>query len=445
MTQIGKTPFDRSRIEMLLRENKFAEALALLHQSAARAPLEREISLYILLSKVRLHGPEYYERDIDALRALTDLNDHEKATIRRIFLYAFQIAEKAGEEEKKLAYQRLLRRLLLGQPLTQPIPTTSTSLLGRRIIVLESAAIVSTPFHKSKETRRANIGPRPKAARRAALGFGALCLLMMPWPYLVSRVAPASNYRPDAMPTQANPVAVATTADSQNHGPRTEVDEIPEEAQVKESLEKQLSGLRRAYARWSGKKRDISGSVWLKLTLDREGKVVTVNEISSEFPDADFIKTVVAEARKWRLPMTRATASEITIPLLFMPKGAEAPSIAEWQGASSSKSGRSGENSESISLAAVRSEAAGAQETIATNRHDVGKQSEPLSLDYVAQRMVALRQEPRFASSTLEEILPGTRMSVIAVEGDWLKVRSARSRIAGFVRKEFVVPDVLGR
>jgi hypothetical protein len=146
MTQIAQHPFDQSHIELLLQENKLIEALALLRQCTSAGLPEREPHLYVLLARTRLYGPEHYEEDIDALRSLSDLNDRERELVRRIFLYAFQVAEKAGQEEKKWAYQRLLRRLLLGQPLNQPIPITPKAPPApRRVIHLEPEAIVAMP------------------------------------------------------------------------------------------------------------------------------------------------------------------------------------------------------------------------------------------------------------------------------------------------------------
>lgn len=448
MTQIAQNTFDRSSIELLFTENKFAEALALLCQNADRAPLGREMILYALLLRVRLHGPEYYERDIDAVRALSDFNEQEKTLVRRIFLYAFQVAEKAGQEEKKWAYQRLLRRLLLGQPLTQPIPITpKPPRLGRRVILLESAAIVRTPIASTGQA-----APKVPSVKDMwcplAVGFCAACVLTAPLAYFASRNVPVGN-RPAAAAAQTMQAPLTARDNSGTNAMSTQEAKQGfhrfDEEQIKNGLARQLTGLRRAYARWSANKRNTRGSVSLKVTVDAKGKVVAVNEVSSEVADAGFMKTVIAEARKWRLPIAQAEASEITIPLLFIPKGTDAPRIAGWQQASSPEAGRSVENTEPVPIAAAKIEAAGGQETIAVSQYEFAKQPESLRLDYVAQRMVALREEPRFASSTLEEILPGTRISVVAVEGDWFKVQTAHSHIAGFVRKEFVVPVVFGR
>jgi hypothetical protein len=372
--------------------------------------------------------------------------------VRRIFLYAFQIAERAGEEEKKWAYQRLLRRLLLGQPLNQPIPFTPKRMPARRVIQLDAAAIVPTPFQKkSKETvRAATIGPNRKTARRLALGLCGFCLLMTPLPYLVSRVTSAPTYRAGATPTQWKPGVVAARAESENHRMRTkaekETSERFDQAQIKESLTKQLSGLRHAYARWSAKKQDTRGSVSLKLTVDGKGKVVAVDDFDSHLSEAGFIPVVMAEARKWRFPAGRAETSEVVIPLLFVPKTLGASRPLGWRRNSGSEPNGAIEKPDPLRMAkGVRSanlSLVGSEPPATRDANNYGsvEQPEEAKLDYMAQRMVALREEPRFASQAIEEIDGGTRIAVVEVVGDWFKVRTAHSHVAGFVRKEFIVP-----
>jgi hypothetical protein len=447
MAQMVENPFDRSSIELLIAENKFADALALLSQIAKRAPLEREMGLYALFLRVRLHGPEYHEREIDALRALADLNDYERTLLRRIFLYAFQIAEKGGDEEKKWAYQRLLRRLLLGQPLTQRIPITSKPPLpGWRVILLKPAATVPTPIAMTGQGAP-KVSSMMDMILSLAVGYCAACILAAPMAYLASRSVPAENPSA-ALPGQSVRLPGTAgvnpgTTEMSTQGEKQGFQRFDEE-QIKNGLAAQLTGLRRAYASWTAKKPNMMGKVSLKLTLDGRGKVVAVNEVSSQLREAGFIKTVIEEARKWQLPIAIAEASEITVPLLFISQGA-GTRMAGWQQRSSPSPGRSIEDTKPLTIAAAKIEASGTQEAIAASRYDLTKQGESLPLDYVAQRMVALREQPRFASSTLEEIPPGTRISVIGVEGDWLKVRTAHSPIAGFVRKEFVVSVVFGR
>jgi hypothetical protein len=447
MTQLAQNPFDRSSIELLLAENKFAEALALLSQSAQQAPLEREMGLYTLFLRVRLHGPQYHEREIDALRALTDFTDQEKVLVRRIFLYAFQIAEKAGEEEKKWAYQRLLRRLLLGQPLTQPIPITAKPPLPEpRVVLLEPAPIVPTPVAITGQAVP-KVSSMMDMIRSLAVGYCATCILGAPMAYLVSTNVPAEN-QSAAVPARSArmPGTAKVSPDTAEMSPKGEQQGFRrfDEEQIKTGLAGQLTGLRHAYASWTAKKPNMTGKVSLKLTLDGWGKVVAVNEVSSQLREAGFVKTVIEEARKWQLPIAQAEASEITVPLLFIPQSSAARMAGVPQ-RSTPKPGRSVENAQPVAIAAAKIAAGGAQEAVAARLSDLANQAESWGPDYVAQRMIALREQPRFASSTLEEIPPGTRITVIAAEGDWFKVRTAHSSIAGFVRKEFVVPVLFGR
>ena len=458
MTQLAQHPFDRSRIELLFQENKLIEALTLLRQCTSAGLPEREPYLYMLLGRTRLHGPERYEADIDALRSLSDLNDREKEMVRRIFLYAFQVAERAGQEEKKWAYQRLLRKLLLGQPLNQPILITPKAPPAQpQVILLESEAIVAMPVETTPMHTRgsAELHSSKKTARRSALGLCAACLLVVPLAYLATRSVPALMQR-SAAPTPSTPVSVAARAESGTHRMSTKEEKEKFERfdaeQIRDRLANQLTGLRRAYARWMAKKRNLTGSVALKLTVDGNGQVVAVDEVASQLPEAGFLKVVMAEARKWRFPVSSVELGEVTIPLLFIPTGGGARSVAGSQRTSRLELTGPVEKSPVVTIANTRSEsnfakleAEAPQEITAANKYNAIEQPEELQLDYMAQRTVALHEEPRFASSTLEEIDGGTRIAVVAVQGDWFKVRTARSRSAGFVRKEFVVPASFNR
>src|ERR1700747_1332343 len=117
MTEISSSEDFFSGIEVALNEGKYKEAKALLTQHLARNPRDREAGLYLLLVNVTLEGPVRHEREINRLRALSDLSETGKDVVRRIFLLAFNEAEKQGRQKQAWVYQRLLRRLLLHQPL----------------------------------------------------------------------------------------------------------------------------------------------------------------------------------------------------------------------------------------------------------------------------------------------------------------------------------------
>jgi hypothetical protein len=445
---MAHTSIDRATLDSLLAQNKLADALALLCHGA-RGAGEREAGLYTLLIKIRLHGPEYYEQRIDALRALAGLTDHEKTLIRRIFLYAFQVAEQAGQEDKRWIYQRLLRRSLLGQPLDQPIPFGARKAPARRIIELNEADIIPARVkNEIKENRGvAEWGGRRSKACRLALEFCALGLLIVPLPYLAGRIAPAPGYLIGPTATQATRTAFS---ESENLGTKTKAQNRVrtefDEAQISEKLAKQLSGLRRAYARWNADN-NTGGSVSLKLTVDDNGKVVAVDVFDSQFSESGFLQLVVAEARKWRFPAGRAETGDIIVPLLFVPKTLGAsqrlapqdnfkrePAAATGKPDSFSITERIG--AAGFSAAAI----VPTSETIDGNNANSVESLKQGKLDYIVQRTIMIREAPHFASPAIEEVGGGNRIVVVDTVGDWLKVQTDHSRVVGFVRKEFIAP-----
>jgi hypothetical protein len=124
MTDDASSEFDGCEIDPLLKQDPRRDAAALLPQPCAAVTPERHNRLVTLLRDVRLHGPQEFEDAIDELRGWPDLTAGEKDLIRQIFLIGYQAAEAAGNHEQTWAYQRLLRRLLLGVPLNHKIPAT---------------------------------------------------------------------------------------------------------------------------------------------------------------------------------------------------------------------------------------------------------------------------------------------------------------------------------
>jgi hypothetical protein len=73
---------------------------------------------------------------------------------------------------------------------------------------------------------------------------------------------------------------------------------------------------------------------------------------------------------------------------------------------------------------------------------DLTKSEESLAdtIVYETLRITPLRQEPRFAATATEDIDPGTAISVLEKEGDWLKIKARTTGSVGYVRKEYVAP-----
>jgi hypothetical protein len=125
MTEIARSQQVFDQIEFFLKKAKYEYAEALLFQLLNQDPSDRESKLYLLLVNVTREGPVLYEEDIDQLRNLSNLNDREKEIVRRLFVLGFKSAKKEGREDQILAYQQLLTRLQLNQPLEPSILRSS--------------------------------------------------------------------------------------------------------------------------------------------------------------------------------------------------------------------------------------------------------------------------------------------------------------------------------
>jgi hypothetical protein len=75
------------------------------------------------------------------------------------------------------------------------------------------------------------------------------------------------------------------------------------------------------------------------------------------------------------------------------------------------------------------------------NRNAAGKGADQreLGAGYVTRRTVALREEPRYAAKAKAQIGPGTSVSVLDTQGNWLRVKTRQSGTIGYVRKEYLV------
>jgi hypothetical protein len=217
-----------------------------------------------------------------------------------------------------------------------------------------------------------------------------------------------------------------------------------------------LARLHRTYSRWAEGNRDLMGSLLLKLTVDARGTVVSVDPLASQVTNDRFTKTVMDDVRKWKFPKAGAEAAEITVPLLFVPKGMDPDTVVEWE--RKVRSTQEGEASSadlraatkvSISSAGEHSGqpapvVSGSDQTNTTKAPSVHlvkpKTEEKLLIAVKANRPVAIRENPQFSAKTVQEIDVDTPLSILENRGDWLKVKNADAGFTGFVRKEFVSP-----
>src|ERR1051325_8887632 len=113
-----------AEVDLLIDDGNYTDARLLLTRHLEENPSDRSARLYLLLINIKQTGPEPHEQEIERVRTLSELTNAEKDILRQIFVLGFKSAEQAGRQEQALAYQRLLRRLLLNQSLDQAIPRT---------------------------------------------------------------------------------------------------------------------------------------------------------------------------------------------------------------------------------------------------------------------------------------------------------------------------------
>ena len=214
----------------------------------------------------------------------------------------------------------------------------------------------------------------------------------------------------------------------------------------------QLAQLHHIYAGWVATDQEAVGSMLLKLHVDGAGNVVKIEPLRSRLSSSDFAKVVFEEMRQWNFPVSAAQPIEITMPLLFVPKGLDANTVVQWE-----RRTRDSEAEQKIAKLASGSPAAATVATVAAvgpysasakpDGHQVANVnvkkaiSPKASLPVVkTTQAVALRQQPRFAAERVHEIDAETELNLLERKGDWLKVRLADARAVGFVRKEYLTP-----
>jgi hypothetical protein len=174
---------------------------------------------------------------------------------------------------------------------------------------------------------------------------------------------------------------------------------------------------------------------------------------------------VIDDVREWKFPNGGTEAAEITVPLLFIPKGMDPEMIVQWE-----RKVRGGPRDHSpekpLPVAMVRSSISATEKvaipaavtqaqksTIATTEAAPKANSEvrvvptpkPKAEEkalavVMANRQLAIRANPRYSANSVQEVEESTPLSILENRGDWLKVRTAKGGVTGFIRKEYVSP-----
>ena len=313
---------------------------------------------------------------------------------------------------------------------------------GNRIMELSDDAIVSTPGSLEVNLQppdMAKLKARIRAMTIAMVGILAmpLCGLMAGdenlWDKLESLIEAER-----ATKTRSTVLAVDTSGLSvRSKSASASTKELFEQAAMEH-----LARLHHTFNSWSERKQELMGSVSLKLLVDASGNVVRVEPENSRVNNSSFVKTVIDDVREWKFPKGSTEAAEITIPLLFIPKGMDPEMIVQWE----RKVRRGPGDGDALSHApiAVARQAANGAEKV-TGRTAVvatpkAKAQAKALIVVVANRPLPLRDNPRYSANSVREVREATQLSILETRGDWLKVRTAAGDQVGFVRKEYVSP-----
>lgn len=233
-----------------------------------------------------------------------------------------------------------------------------------------------------------------------------------------------------------------------------------------------LARLHHTYSSWSERHQELMGSVLLKLRVDTSGNVAHVEPVVSHVNNDSFVKTVMDDVRDWKFPKGGAETAEITVPLLFIPKGMNAELIVQWErkirngqrdldaakSFSLATALRATADQEKIPAAMTGPAALEVQEqkavvlntarplaTIANPTAITAPGSKaktavtPLAM-VRANRQLAIRDNPRYSANSVRQVEEATALAILESHGDWLKVKTAQGGQVGFVRKEYVSP-----
>jgi hypothetical protein len=295
--------------------------------------------------------------------------------------------------------------------------------------------------------------------RTTALAIGAIGILLLPMSYFLSarkQLSPGLSILAniDPQPSTAQNAVLAVDA----LGLKIQIRNAPPSAQERfENVAvRHLARLHRTYSTWYQNDEELMGSLHLKLKIDRLGNVVSIHPETSYLANASFSDAVTAEVRSWKFPKGVLDGVEITLPLLFVPKGMDPSTAVQWErnirraeeqekfpivlpianASPPSKEAKHASKPVPTTTDAPRPERSQAS---ALRRQEPRTEKEELGV-FKTKQSVALREKPRFSSKTVYEVDRDAELTVLANEGDWLKVKIAAADSIGFVRKEFVAP-----
>ncbi|HEU4346099.1 MAG TPA: AgmX/PglI C-terminal domain-containing protein [Candidatus Binatia bacterium] len=306
--------------------------------------------------------------------------------------------------------------------------------------------------------------PKQMGGRSAILTVFATAMVAIPMATLLLTGAHRVPHQPIFVENQSRsekPESAVLAVDTFGFNIRAKNASAPAQEIFEQTAVHHLAKLHRTYSRWANTHDDLMGSLVLKVTVDGTGTVVNVDPLASQVTNASFTNTVMADVRRWKFPKGGLETAEITVPLLFVPKGMDPETVVQWE-----RKVRSAQEAEApaasertVKKPAIPTASKEAQQPsppaprsdrVSTTRpasvHSPKPKTEAIKpktqvlLSVKTTRAVAIRENPRFSSKTIHEVDGDTQLSVLEDTGDWLKVKIADAGLIGFVRKEFASP-----
>jgi hypothetical protein len=228
-------------------------------------------------------------------------------------------------------------------------------------------------------------------------------------------------------------------------------------AEFENAVMAQLANLHRTYASWAASNEDLIGSLTIKLRVDKAGNVADIDPMAARLSNAAFTSVVLGEIRRWTFPHGGKEPVEITIPLLFVPKGMDAGTVVQWERKTRSANRDAAPPaplrlaslapmamaSDNVSTSLSQSSGEVQRETSRQASFDTAKNPmnpKPVSPIFKTTQTVGLREQPRFSAKRVHDVDAETELNVLENKGDWLKVKVADAGSVGFIRKEFLTP-----
>jgi len=214
-------------------------------------------------------------------------------------------------------------------------------------------------------------------------------------------------------------------------------DDVNRRAQLmSDKIVSQLGSLSDLYRQQSQFNPSLMGRITLQLTVAQTGQVTKVEPLDSDFSDSEFKKSITTEASKWRFPETTMGDVKVNCPLLFIPPGIDVASIMKWEQSIGARATEPGVASKEISAAPSTSSSSQKTEI----KPPAPPRKAPVAGSYETRRETAVYREPREDSEQVASIAAGIKVNVVAVQGEWLEIRSKVGNPPGFIRKDSATP-----